>query len=147
MLIMYEGEYSGAFKAWRHYVPLRKDHGNMAEVVEFLRDPVESAKMIALAYAEICENEAYSYREFIGNFDRIVLDQVTPQRRSSVPTFSREQMDAVSKFYFIQYPYSLSLSVAKRLSRNPIELLRQLVAPKPGQMGFKDVIRRLGRLG
>jgi hypothetical protein len=144
---MYEGQYSGAFKAWRHYVPLRKDHGNMAEVVEFLRNPVECAKMIALAYAEVCEDDSYSYREFISRFDQHVAALATPQRRSTVASFTRKEMDEVRQFYFIQYPYSLVTPKARRFSRNPIKLLRQLVAPKPGQMGLKDIIRRIGRLG
>jgi hypothetical protein len=147
LLIMYEGQYSGAFKPWQHYVPLRKDHSNMNEVVEFLHDPIECAKMIARTYAEVCENEDYSYRKFISRFDEIVATLSVPERRSEVPEFTRDQMDAVRKFYFIQYPYSLP-NPKSRLPRNPIRLLRQLVFPRPGELGLRDILVRntLGRL-
>lgn len=119
----------------------------MAEVVEFLRNPVECAKMIALAYAEVCESDSYSYREFISRFDHFAAALATPERRSSVPSFTRKEMDEVKPFYFIQYPYSLATPLSRRFPRNPIKLLRQLVAPMPGQLGLKDIIRRIGRLG
>ncbi len=146
MLIMYEGSYSGAFKPWRHYVPLRKDHGNMAEVVEFLNNPIECAKVIANCYAEVCENDAYSYREFIAKFDRIAHDLCTPRHRSTVPRFTREEMDKIRVFYHIQYPYSLDPTSLKRMNRNPLKLVRQMVAPKPNELGLRDIIRRVGRL-
>jgi hypothetical protein len=146
LLIMYEGQYSGAFKPWQHYVPLRKDHSNMNEVVEFLHNPIECAKMIARTYAEVCENEDYSYHKFISHFDQIVTTLSVQERRSKVSSFTREQMDAIRKFYFIQYPYSLS-QPKSRLPRNPVRLMRQLMFPKPGQIGLKDIIERMRRLG
>lgn len=146
LLVMYEGQYSGAFKPWQHYVPLRKDHSNMNEVVEFLNNPIECAKMIARTYAEVCENEDYSYRKFISRFDQIVATLAVPERRSVVPKFTRDQMDAVKKFNFIQYPYSLS-QLKSRLLRNPIRLLHQLMFPKPGQLGLRDIVQRIRRMG
>jgi hypothetical protein len=147
LLIMYEGQYSGAFKAWQHYVPLRKDHSNMAEVVEFLRNPVECAKMIARSYAEICETESYSYRKFIGQFDDIVTNLSSPERRSTVLEYTQKEMDEIRRFYFIQYPHSLSTSAVRGMPRNPVELLRRLVAPKPGEKSLKDIFRQIGRMG
>ncbi len=32
LVIAYPGRYSGVLEPWRHYVPLDKDHGNMAQV-------------------------------------------------------------------------------------------------------------------
>lgn len=146
LLIMYEGGYSGAFKPWRHYVPLRKDHGNMAEVVEFLSNPVECGKVIAQCYAEVCESETYGYRTFIGKFDRIATDLCTADRRSITPSFTRAEMNAISQFYFIPYPYALDPTVLKSVSRNPLKLIRQMVSPKPNELGFRDIVRQLGRL-
>src|SRR3546814_45985 len=37
LMILYEGRYSGRLIPWRHYVPLKRDHSNMDEVVAVLR--------------------------------------------------------------------------------------------------------------
>jgi hypothetical protein len=145
LLIMYEGSYSGALKPWRHYVPLRKDHSNMAEVVDILNNPVECAKIISNCYSEVCENEDYSYKKFISKFDRIVEYTCAPHQRSIVPRFTREEMDSFQKFYHIQYPYSLDPAALKRIPNNPLRLIRQIVAPKPDELGLKDIIRSIGR--
>mgnify|MGYP006994849622 FL=1 len=146
LLIMYEGSYSGAFKPWRHYVPLRKDHSNMAEVVDILNNPVECAKIISNCYVEVCENEDYSYKKFISKFDRVVEYICAPHNRSIVPRFTREDMHRFQQFYHIHSPYSLDLVSLKRLPNNPLQLIRQMVAPKPNELGLKDIIRKIGWL-
>src|SRR5690606_11640045 len=53
LMILYDGEYSGILVPWRHYVPLRKDHSNMDEVVAALRDPVRCREIVDCAYREV----------------------------------------------------------------------------------------------
>lgn len=65
LMILYEGDYSGILQPWRHYVPLKKDHSNMKEVVEFIRTPQKWKEMTSCAYEEIAMNENYSYEHFI----------------------------------------------------------------------------------
>ena len=145
LLIMYEGSYSGALKPWRHYVPLRKDHSNMTEVVDILNSPVDCAKIISNCYSEVCENEDYSYKNFISKFDRVVEYTCAPHQRSTVARFTREDMNRFQQFYHIQNPYSLDPAALKRIPNNPLQLIRQMVAPKPNELGLKDIIRRIGR--
>jgi len=52
LMILYEGEYSGRLQPWRHFVPLKKDHSNMAEVVAVLRDETRATEIVARAYNE-----------------------------------------------------------------------------------------------
>lgn len=61
LMILYEGDYSGRLKPWRHYVPLRKDHSNMAEAVAVLRDEARAAEIIAHAYEECALAPENSY--------------------------------------------------------------------------------------
>ena len=62
LMVLYPGEYSGILEPWRHYVPLEKDHSNMAQVVEAIRDPALWGEITSRARDEVALNPAYSYR-------------------------------------------------------------------------------------
>ena len=62
LMVMYEGHYSGCMEAWRHYVPLKKDHGNMDEVVAVLRDIGRCQEIVDNAYNEVALNPANHFK-------------------------------------------------------------------------------------
>jgi hypothetical protein len=64
LMINYEGEYSGILKPFRHYIPLKKDHSNMSEVIKILRDKEAVKEMTENTYHEIALNPQLSYNEF-----------------------------------------------------------------------------------
>ena len=64
MMILYDGQYSDILVPWRHYVPLRKDHGNVEKVIAALRDREIWQRIVDAAYVEIACNPAYSYQTF-----------------------------------------------------------------------------------
>jgi len=72
LMILYPGQYSGILRAGRHYVPLAPDHSNMDEVVAILRDPARALAIIQNAYGEIACSGRWSFKAFIGHFDRVV---------------------------------------------------------------------------
>jgi len=72
LMILYEGRYSDAMVPWRHYVPLRKDHSNMDEVVGVLRDPARWQDIVDRAYEEVALNSRYTFREMVRQFDDVV---------------------------------------------------------------------------
>ena len=72
--VLYEGRYSDIFRAGRHYLSLRRDLNNLDEVLERLMDPSERICMTDAAYEEIIENDAYHYKNFIGNLDAAIAD-------------------------------------------------------------------------
>ncbi len=74
--VLYEGRYSGILLPWRHYVPLRKDFANFPEVADAVRDTRSLQSMIDCAYEEVACNPSFSYRQFVGQFDRVVSDEV-----------------------------------------------------------------------
>ncbi len=125
MLIMYEGDYSGIFKAGRHYVALKKDHSNMAEVVAILKDPVKCAEIISNAYAEIIQNPDYAANKFIAEFDVIIKDSMKlgkannrdkyegiPKRPklSQTVELSRKKFEELYPFYMVENPYGSEVS-------------------------------------
>jgi hypothetical protein len=89
LMIMYDGDYSGILKPWRHYVPLARDHSNMEEVVGIIRDPARAKKIIDCAYEEVAANPKYSYEWMAADFDRD-LDQHSCMR-DKAPYSKREQ--------------------------------------------------------
>jgi hypothetical protein len=72
LMILYEGGYSGILLPWRHYVPLRKDHGNMAEVAAVLRDLPRAQAIADAAYREVALNPAYSFAAHVGQVDDVM---------------------------------------------------------------------------
>jgi len=64
LMILYEGEYSGVLVPGRHYIPLKKDHSNMREVVAALKDENTWSRITRAAYDEVAMNPRYSYRHF-----------------------------------------------------------------------------------
>jgi len=74
LMILYEGEYSGILKPWRHYVPLAQDHSNMDHIVEILRDPVAAQRIVDAAYQEVALNPAYTFRAMVGLVDQVMAE-------------------------------------------------------------------------
>lgn len=69
LMILYEGDYSGRLVPWRHYVPLKKDHSNMDEVVSVLRDPERAQAIVDATYTEVACNPINSYQALSDCFD------------------------------------------------------------------------------
>ena len=117
LLVMYEGRYSGVFEPWRHYVPLRKDHANMDEVVTAIRDDGRVAEIAAEAYAEIAMNPDLSYAAFMRRFDDTV-EEVAPSREgdgmAAWQRFDREAFADDHPFYLIDNPHGLTRPKVRR---------------------------------
>ncbi len=72
VMVLFEGEYSGILKPWRHYVPLRKDFSNIAEVIAAIRNTTLLQEIADCTYAEIALNPKYSYKAFVARFDEVL---------------------------------------------------------------------------
>ena len=68
-LVLFDGNYSGAVIADRHFIPLRKDGSNLPEVIERLRDTSAVDAMTERAYQDVLASGRYSYRTFIAMVD------------------------------------------------------------------------------
>lgn len=107
LLVMYEGRYSDIFVPWRHYVPLKKDHSNMDEVVQTIKDPKKAAEIVANAFAEIAQNPKYSYNTLVTRFDEVIREMITPERQSKNFYFDRERYSRLFPFPYHDNPYSI----------------------------------------
>jgi len=75
LMILYEGGYSGVLVPWRHYVPLARDHRNMAEVVAVLRDAPRAQAIVDAAYREIALDGAYSFAAHVRRVDDVLAGE------------------------------------------------------------------------
>jgi hypothetical protein len=118
LIIAYPGRYSGVLEPWRHYVPLDKDHGNMAQVAAVLRDPERVAEIITNAYAEIALNPAYSYGAMIEVFDRRIAEAATGRPRATVSDRTDAKFRKAFPFKAIDNPHEMRpRGLAWRLAR------------------------------
>lgn len=96
VMILYEGEYSGRLVPWRHYIPLRKDHGNMAEVVAFLHDAEKMSALAQNAYREVALAPQNSYRNFVEFTDRVVDDAFQPAMARSEQSYRAGEVERIA---------------------------------------------------
>ena len=68
--ILVEGSYSGILKPHTHYIPLRRDFSNMAEVLEIIKDSSVLEEIAERAYSDIYSSKKYSYRAFASQVEQ-----------------------------------------------------------------------------
>ena len=87
VMVLYDGEYSGVLTPGRHYIPLRKDFGNISEVLQTVRDVEKMQRIADCAFEEIARNDAWSYRAFVARFDAAIELEFERRnlRRATVP--------------------------------------------------------------
>lgn len=106
--VLYEGEYSGILIPWRHYIPLKKDHSNIKEVISTLKNNEVVSDIISNAYSEIAVNEDYSYKSFIQVFDETLNTLAQKKGLVNSPKGLLRDYKYLYKehpFYFFNAPY------------------------------------------
>lgn len=78
--ILFEGAYSGILIPWRHYVPLKRDFSNFAEIENIVLDARKRERLVDTAFTEIIEAPDYHIERFVEAFDRIVEAQLSKKR-------------------------------------------------------------------
>jgi hypothetical protein len=106
LMVLYEGEYSGRMKAGRHYVALKKDHSNHAEVVVVLKDQRRAKAIIDAAYQEVASNPSNMFATFVRQFDETISSTFKPSMAARLPALSEAEFERAS-----------SPSMATRLGR------------------------------
>ena len=81
LMILYEGEYSGIIKPWQHYLPLKKDHSNIDEIICIIKDELRWKKITESAYEDIALNPKYSYQQFIESFDLFITQDLLKSKK------------------------------------------------------------------
>ena len=69
ILVLYEGTYSEVVRPIEHYIVLKKDGSNLAEVIRLLQDGVFVDAMADRTFEEVIASGKYSYKTFVGMVD------------------------------------------------------------------------------
>lgn len=122
-LVLFEGHYSGTVDPWKHYLPLRKDFGNVDEVLDRLQDPAEVDALTARAYEHVIGSGRFSYEAFVREFDTHVEARVRPRGRWLSWTKRVEAPSQTGKFSMRTVPtrptnLPFSLQWVERLSED-----------------------------
>jgi hypothetical protein len=78
--VLVQSEYNGVLVPDRHYLPLRRDFGNLDEVLEKLKDLPLLERIADNAYGDIYQSGRYSYATLAGLLDKAILEPL-PARR------------------------------------------------------------------
>lgn len=70
VLILFEGAYSGVIRAGEHFIALKKDGSNLADVVQLLKNYAYVDAMADRAWHDVIVSGKYSYKSFVGMVDR-----------------------------------------------------------------------------
>ena len=89
LMVLYPGDYSGILKPWRHYVPLLKDHSNMAEVAHAVHDRPTWERITAQARQEVALNRRYSFEAMVETVDEALDLTITAKRALEPGAFAR----------------------------------------------------------
>ena len=79
-LVQHEGLYGGVVRADVHYIDVRRDYSNIADVLDRVRDRGFCREMARRAHRELIASRRYSFEAFARWFDG-VLDKHVPGRR------------------------------------------------------------------
>ena len=72
-MILYRDDYQGVLKADKHYIPLEKDFSNINEVLKKMEDSSFVSTMVETTYSDIIEDNKWHYKEFISEFDNMLI--------------------------------------------------------------------------
>lgn len=84
-LVLFPGKYAGILQPDRHYIPLRQDFSNGAEVAAKLQDDELLQSMVDRAYDDVIRPGDLSFRTFVARFDMAIDLALQSQGRGSVP--------------------------------------------------------------
>lgn len=113
VLVLFEGRYSNVLKPDVHYLSLRKDGSNLADIIAALNDSELIDSMADRAYKEIIGKGNYSYSEFVRKTDLAISDLILHNKILS-------QCDSV---------YSSSSIQPSLLTTMPVRALSTVVPP------------------
>jgi hypothetical protein len=81
--VLIEGSYNGILRPGVHYIELRRDFGNLDEVLDLLVSDVERARLTDAAYQTVVASGAYTYEGLVREVEALALVDA-PARHASL---------------------------------------------------------------
>lgn len=104
LMILYEGEYSGILRPWRHYIPLKKDHSNIDVVVWAMKCEYIAHTIVESAYQEVAMNPEYSYEKLSTVIEETLLSEFKSRGLKIVP---KSLLGNLSAYYLINVKHGI----------------------------------------
>ena len=86
--LLYPGEYSGIFKAGRHFFPLARDYSNLEEAVALIQDTARRTEMAETAFQEIIMNPEYWIETFVAQVDAVTAEILEKKACKKTPRYT-----------------------------------------------------------
>ena len=134
VLILYEGEYSGILKPWRHYIPLKKDFSNHEEVLQAIKNDALLENIAQTAYQEVALSPAWQYKTWMQRVDTVINREfLTRGKRQVIESYSESaysvhiaQLSYFQRYFRkILFVYYKLPSPVRLFLRNVLRLRRQ----------------------
>jgi hypothetical protein len=71
--VLIEGGYNGILRAGEHYIELKRDFSNLAEVLDLLESDSERARLTEAAYRDVVASGAYTYERLVHDVESVAL--------------------------------------------------------------------------
>ncbi len=97
LMILYEGKYSGRLQPWRHYLPLKKDHSNMKDIVAVLNDPGKVQAIVDQAYEEVALNPENGFTAMVKQMDNAIAAMFEPDMRAATTFYNAEELSHLAR--------------------------------------------------
>lgn len=136
VLVLFEGNYSGVVKAGEHFIAVKKDGTNLADVVRLLQDGAYVDAMAERAHQDVIASGKYSYQSFVRfvdeNVERTFNEMVRDKHRQYVNTEARGNVGP--------YGSITTFPIRAKPPRLPTDTLINTIS---GSEGLKDLSKRL----
>lgn len=134
-LVLFEGSYSRVVQAEEHFIPLKKDYSNVAEVFARLQDVDYLEALTERAYRDVIQSGRYSYRTFVDGVDAYLNEAAMGRRRAtilSMPMFAIYDGTDASPIWTGGAPGALlsNTVLEPRLTREQVTAIAEAHLPK-----------------
>lgn len=135
VLVLFEGSYSGVVKADVHFIAVKKDGSNLAEVMRLLHDGKYVDALVERAHRDVIASGKYSYRSFVHMVDEQIESCVDALGRS------RNILDP-SRLVTAEVAQPMAMTSVPFRAPPPQPSTDTLSHTVLGARGMRDLIRR-----
>jgi hypothetical protein len=122
LMVLYEGEYSGILKPWVHYLPLKKDFSNFAQLSKSINDKDIWQELTQNAFNGLIIKPDFTFALFIKKLNKLLISELTKRNKLKEAKFVNNKIAEKGKTGFLQ---NKLLGTAVSLISKHFPLLRE----------------------
>jgi hypothetical protein len=137
--ILVEGDYNGILRAGEHYLELRRDLGNLHEVLDLVARDAERERLVENAHRDIVRSGAYTYSRFVDEVLAIALAAARPAPAGAGVRALHRVAQALDRLswrkvaLYVRVAGGLRRAALRWLPEPALALLRRAVAGSPAE--------------